>query len=608
MLRGKRGGMLLFALITLLVAGGLGWATHSALELERAQRDGSQVRLALWRLDSRIAPILAREDSRPYYHFSAVYAPELALNNEGVTCAPGSVLEVSPLVVVDMPDWIVLHFQADGDSGWSSPRVLSEQMSARLTGLARNKQGNVTEQRLLDQFASRLPAAELLKHIQADLARSEATQLQLAAEQRLNEPIMQMAQGPANPNPAGQRQEYLNRAGSKIKVQQETQSANSPSVYGQGAALNNTRGNGEAWFTRSLKLPTEKAEVRLTPMSPVWTDAEDYLVMARRVTIGDKEICQGLLLDWKRLQQVLIEEVEDLYPQARFIPQRDPEPARPELTMTALPVELIPGPVALETPFWTPLRVGLACAWLAALIALAAVGLGGWSLLELSERRIGFVSAVTHELRTPMTTLRLYLDMLAGGMVKEEAKKTEYLQTLNEEADRLDRLIGNVLDFSRLERQKPHIDKSATPAADMIEQVHAAWQSRCQSFGKELVLENKVDDLRVSTDARYVQQILSSLIDNACKYSRGADDSHIWLRAVRAGNQVVFEVEDRGPGIAAKEQRSIFRAFRRGLGTETTGGVGLGLALAQRWARLLNGSLSVKPTDAGACFRLSLPI
>src|SRR5205823_10671850 len=100
---------------------------------------------------------------------------------------------------------------------------------------------------------------------------------------------------------------------------------------------------------------------------------------------------------------------------------------------------------------------GLALAWTAALVALLAVCLGGWSLLDLSERRIRFVSAVTHELRTPLTTLRLYLDMLTGGLVKDPRQKEEYLQTLHAESERLHRLVANVLDFSRLENQRPRL-------------------------------------------------------------------------------------------------------------------------------------------------------
>src|SRR5207253_10770337 len=114
-------------------------------------------------------------------------------------------------------------------------------------------------------------------------------------------------------------------------------------------------------------------------------------------------------------------------------------------------------PQAMESHS-TGSRAGI-IAWGATLLALAVVGLSGWSLLDLSERRFRFVTAVTHELRTPLTTLRLYLDMLTSGFVREEERKAEYLQTLHQESDRLHRLIGNVLDFARLEKQRPRLER-----------------------------------------------------------------------------------------------------------------------------------------------------
>src|SRR6516225_10395556 len=157
--------------------------------------------------------------------------------------------------------------------------------------------------------------------------------------------------------------------------------------------------------------------------------------------------------------------------------------------MSALPLQLDPGSAwtTATAPVWTPLRIGVALAWTAALVAVA---LGGRSLIELSQRRIRFVSAVTHELRTPLTTLRLYLDMLTGGLVREEQQKDEYLHTLHAEADRLHRLIANVLDFSRLEDQRPRLAKSTVRLGNLLDQLGATWQSRCKDAGKELVIEN----------------------------------------------------------------------------------------------------------------------
>src|SRR5262249_29272976 len=155
-------------------------------------------------------------------------------------------------------------------------------------------------------------------------------------------------------------------------------------------------------------------------------------------------------------------------------------------------------------------------AWAAALVALLAVGLGGWTLLDLSERRIRFVSAVTHELRTPLTTLRLYLDMLMNGLVREEGQRREYLATLHAEAARLNLLVGNVLDFSRLEKQRPRLARARVAVDELLAQVRATWQGRCQDADKELILESALaPGAALWTDGGLLQQVLGNLIDNA---------------------------------------------------------------------------------------------
>jgi signal transduction histidine kinase len=349
-------------------------------------------------------------------------------------------------------------------------------------------------------------------------------------------------------------------------------------------------------------------------MTALWmpTDAgRERLLLVRLVRIEEKEVCQGVVLDDDALRLQLADKVSDLFPHARLLPVHDGEQTQPEQTMTALPFQLDAGPAGPPPdPGWTALRVGLVFAWTAAIVALAAVGLGGWSLIDLSERRIRFVSTVTHELRTPLTTLRLYLDMLMNGLVRDEKQREEYIRTLNAEANRLNRLVGNVLDYSRLENQRPRLARSHVAVADLMSQVASVWEGRCRDADKELVIENGLaDGAALCTDGELVQQILGNLLDNACKYSRGAADRHVWLRVRGEGKRVAFEVEDRGPGVPKGERRSIFRAFRRGRDAEAAagGGVGLGLALARRWAGLLGGDLALRSTAGGASFRLTLP-
>jgi signal transduction histidine kinase len=662
------------------------WQQEREERERHAQNEfAGKLHLALGRLDNRIAPTLAGENLRPYHHYSALFAPSVVLE-AGNRRAPAVVLEPSPLVNAALPDWMLLHFQTAPSAGWGSPQVLP----AGSRPLFENNYislSNVTAQRkqLLAEITHPETSKTLLTQIQQQELQLDASVdvplpldqqagLILAQQQDKNNNLAQLPMSP-NANWKNNEQQVQNFQGTQLdyltRFQQQKRTAQEsrqgPYNDDVDVVTANTAflkkwwsGGGKDWrHSRGQLL------VSLSPMAPVWlkTEQKERLVVARLVRIsspwpdqmailslwpqaglpvnlalatlahqsahklpGPREVCQGIVLDWPKLQTLLSNEVHNIFPKARLLPMRDEVPPHPERTMTALPVELDPGesPVAEDTSAipeppatpslgWTPLRIGLVLAWAAALVALLAVGLGGWSLLDLSERRIRFVSAVTHELRTPLTTLRLYLDMLMGGLVQSEDQKAAYLETLNAETERLNRLVGNVLDFSRLENQRPRLERKEVCLAELLEQLRVTWQTRCRDVEKELLVENALgDDFRFGTDEQLVQQILGNLIDNACKYSRGAADARLWLRARREKeSHLILEVEDRGPGVPASECRSIFHPFRRGHHAEVTaGGVGLGLALAQRWARLLGGTLSVASgqDDIGACFRLELPL
>jgi len=479
-LRGKRGGLLAFVAIASLVAGGLGWVTAAVLRLEREQLEASaraeldhSLSLAMWKLEARVARALAIEDSRPYNHYSAVYATARAFVSRNGAWRAETVLLPSPLLGTELPEWALLHFQIDQAGKYSCPEVLSQPLVRKLEQAPLDVCcENVTpyRARLLAQLKSRLRPGELLDHLRArgeQLGREGSTfEPANSANFSFNSPdnSSNSLQMPPQKMLGNEPQSsYQSRAGQLSKFQNEgkkTQEKENRDLIGRNVH------DPESWFGRPLQsiAPGDSVLVSRGPFIGLWvtdTDDQERLIAARLVYVGEREICQGILLDWDRLQDVLSAETADLLPNARFEPMTAAVPAHPERTIVSLPIEVMPGfdPLAIADPGWTPLRVGLLLAWAAALIALLAVGLGSWSLLDLSERRIRFVSAVTHELRTPLTTLRLYLDMLTGGLVREEKQKDEYLHTLHAEADRLHRLIANVLDFSRLEDQRPHVGK-----------------------------------------------------------------------------------------------------------------------------------------------------
>ena len=676
MFRGKLTGFLSFLGIAALLLGGLGWATRAALRVEEDQRlaaanarasedlfqakkeRADALRAALWRLDTRLAPALAREESRPYPQYVALHTPFPALTSTGIACAPGQVYLPSPLLTAEVPEWMRLHFQID-QNGWTSPQVIPDELQKILRKqpieLALN---NVTPEReaALSSLRERFPPASIMTTfselgvtaVETDRDAQRWAELQdLVNTSKFNgrggnsnylntDPRQEQSGGgrggppadnPAVPPQSGnqavtpQQLDYAYRVVFSSRARREGQWAY---IYDDNRATM-PLGLGGA-FPAKKGMTFQTVEVLLGAMRPVWlpsADQPESLLMVRGAKVGGKPVFQGFVIDWPKLRGILKGEVADLFPDARMLPLPQGEPPHPDRAMTALPVEFDPvaeplpdqpapvDPASVPPAGWTPLRIGLACAWVAVVVALVAIGLGGWSLLDLSERRIRFVSAVTHELRTPLTTLRLYLDLLSSGLVREEAQKAEYLTTLNAEADRLHRLIGNVLDFARLEKSRPAVEKRPAPVAGLLDQLRRNWQERCAAAGKELVVESHLpDSAAVTTDPGLVEQVVGNLIDNAQKYSRDATDPRIVLRAREANGRLAIEVEDRGPGVTKGEKCRIFRAFRRGRDADVkAGGVGLGLALATRWAQLLGGRLGVGEggDGVGACFRLELP-
>jgi signal transduction histidine kinase len=613
-------------LVAGLVFGGLGWATSEALRLEKHQREAAaaadrteKMWRALYRLDGRVSPLITREDGRPYAQYHAFTAPVPALTCNGNIMRPGFIRVPSPLLDAELPAWMMLHFQFHPDTKWQSPQVLTDDVIKRLRQPPFNlTMANATPRRamLLDDLERRYPPEMLM-----DLARQRGL-LSPPSEQSPTDVNNAMGAGWL-----GQTENNYSQRGQAYRDgNPPQQQAIDMEQVRRGSVINRTRAEakGNKEFNNEVDIDAQLmtntltgtvVAVRLGPMTPLWlpsAENPEHLLLVRLAQVGKKEVIQGVQLDWKTLESELTDTISDLFPSAKLLPIPDGQPEYPDRVMISLPLQLHPGPDApLPSAGWTTLRIGLGLAWAAATVALFAVVLGGWTLLDLSERRMRFVSAVTHELRTPLTTLRLYLDMLGCGMVRDDKQKEEYLATLQTESERLQRLVNNVLDYARLERQSSRPDLGPVPLAALLEQVRQAWHDRCHGAGKNLLVESNLNaSARLHTDGPLVQQILGNLIDNACKYSKEATDHRVWLRAMFAGpGMIAIEVEDCGPGVSPRERRSIFRPFRRGKCADTSaGGVGLGLALAVRWTGLLGGRLEVaNGASGGACFRLVLP-
>lgn len=336
-------------------------------------------------------------------------------------------------------------------------------------------------------------------------------------------------------------------------------------------------------------------------------DDQERLFCVRRVEHCPDCTLQGVRIDWPQLEAFLKEQISDLLPGARLRPAAADDTTR---RLASLPVQLEPGPLAPLATAETPGRWLLPFTWLAVLGSLLVVGLALRAATDLGERRALFVSSVTHELRTPLTTFRMYSQMLADGMVPENARG-EYLGTLCTEAERLTRIVESVLLYARLEdgRGGGSARRTTIGAAELFARLQEPLRARTADAGRAIgfAAGGGLDAVRVHVDPQAVEQIVTNLVDNACKY---APPGPLEVAARAAGGGLVIAVRDPGPGIAPAAAARLFEPFQRGVEhrTGTIPGLGLGLAIARGLARAMGGDLVVgAPGGGGTVFEVRLP-
>ncbi|MEX1096309.1 MAG: HAMP domain-containing sensor histidine kinase [Planctomycetales bacterium] len=581
---------LAFAACVAAVAGVMGWVTATVLRLEvaeiEAERRAEFERIALWRMDSLMLPLIAQESARSFAWYEGSSAAEAG-------AAEAALAEHVAPAVVEPGGWspqVVLHFQIAPDGALSSPTApdapADQAVGEREAALAAEMR------RRLDRLRSAIRPAELL-------AGMERHERMLVYENDGPFPAVE-----ANGNRL-ERQLTTGRAearGSRgyAEYQQRVQSVQNAYAFPAQAAS-----------VEPAPAAVARRRIELEPVRAVWRG--DDLLLVRRARADGAEHLQGCLLDWPTIRRGLAAEVADLLPAAELVPvPASGAPLGPRLLAT-LPARLEAGPLTPVEPLGvTPMRFTLAIGWLFLLAAAGAAGLLLWGTLRLSERRAAFVSAVTHELRTPLTTFRLYTGMLVDGLVSTEDKRTEYLATLQTEADRLEHLVDNVLSYSRLERAGAAQLREPVDLGALVSRLGDSLGGMAARSGMKFVVELPDARVVVAAERGAVERILFNLVDNACKYAAGSEDGCMELAIATDGGRFgTVRVRDNGPGIDRAAARRLFRPFSKPVSeaARTAPGVGLGLALSRRLARRMGGDLSLDATVAdGACFILKLPI
>lgn len=262
---------------------------------------------------------------------------------------------------------------------------------------------------------------------------------------------------------------------------------------------------------------------------------------------------------------------------------------------------------------------GAAFFWVGLLLVgifLAAIVAGGSLLLwqarrseEEAAQKTTFVANVSHEFKTPLTTIRLYAELLEQGRVRNPEQGGEYLRTIGRETQRLARLVNNALDFSRLEQGRKTFRCEEVDLKTELTRVLDTQTPRLEEAGIRLVRELPDGAVPVKTDRDAVEQIVLNLIENACKYAGESGEVTVRLKAREEGGAAVTAA-DRGPGVPAAHREKIFEKFHRVDDSLTAekAGAGLGLSIARQLARGLGGELRYADrAGGGAEFILELP-
>ena len=251
-------------------------------------------------------------------------------------------------------------------------------------------------------------------------------------------------------------------------------------------------------------------------------------------------------------------------------------------------------------------------------LTLAVVLIGGFLLmyrfavsqLRLARQQQDFVSAVSHELKTPLTSIRMYGEMLKAGWA-DEAKKQTYYDYIQSESERLSRLIDNVLQLARLTRSSQRIDAKSVPVTELLDLVHSKVATQVERAGFELRMRNDAPaEATVMVDADCFAQIFINLVDNALKFSAGTAIKAVELGCrLEPGGSLLFTVRDFGPGVPKAQMKKIFELFYRAENelTRETVGTGIGLALVRQLANAMDARIDVRNCEPGAEFRLSIP-
>lgn len=374
-------------------------------------------------------------------------------------------------------------------------------------------------------------------------------------------------------------------------------------------------------------------QVEVTPMESLLIENGEILIF-RRIVINNQVYRQGFVIIAEELLEHLRETYFIGHPIAEFTDLRLeineqnhlPEPVQTETTsqkkkpifscsrtflrpfsflQATITCDKLPGSTAHRNLNIMRVLIGAII-----LSGLFAIYQSARSVVDLSERRALFVSSVTHELKTPLTNIRMYIEMLEQGIAPNRAREEEYFQILGSESKRLSRLIDNVLEFSKLEKKQRRFNLQEGTFEEVIQEVRNIMGEKLRQEG--FILNVEPDEIPpFQYDREVMVQILLNLIENSIKFGKASPVREITLNVRSEDHQIKISVADTGPGIPCAALKKVFDEFYR-VESElirTTRGTGIGLSLVKKYVTALGGTVKATNNKSSGCtITVSLPI
>ncbi len=340
----------------------------------------------------------------------------------------------------------------------------------------------------------------------------------------------------------------------------------------------------------------------------------------------------GCVIDQDRLVEKIIKLLPDVYSKVRILTILD-ENGNPLITphqesQRDWRSPFVAGEISQVLPHWevvayltNPQEIiskansTAMLVWLLISLLLISIVLGSililrslFSEIRLAQQKTTFATNVSHELKTPLTSISMFAEMLRQKREITEQKRRQYLDIILSETERLNRLINNVLDFTKIGQKKKRYTMKKIDIVQLCRQVTEGQRIRLEYKGFTVTLRAQTEPLYIHADEEAIKQVLVNLLSNAEKYS--ADTKVIDINIETDNYSVLIKVEDKGIGISASNARKIFEAFYRvdDSLTARTRGTGLGLTIARQIIREHQGDISCIPGEDGSMFQIQLPL